>query len=167
MEAVSHFNNLQTYAKSLRDTRLSSLKHPAEFFNYRQVSRPKDTQEYLKRAGYNIRYFSANYAVIVALLAVYSLVSNPLLLLSLGFLMGGFLGINRFVPEPIEIAGKVITPQNLYVGLFVIGLPLLWLAAPLSTFFWLVGSSGCIVGAHAGLLEPGVESEYGAGLETV
>ena len=54
MEAVSHFNNLQTYAKSLRDTRLSSLKHPAEFFNYRQVSRPKDTQEYLKRAGYNM-----------------------------------------------------------------------------------------------------------------
>jgi hypothetical protein len=86
------------------------------------------------------------------------------------------------VHEPIEFAGKVITPQNLYIGLFVIGmwsflhmisspernesgrradasgLPLLWWAAPLSTFFWLVGSSGCIVGAHAGLLEPGVES---------
>jgi hypothetical protein len=35
---------------------------------------------------------------------------------------------------------------------------LLWFAAPLSTFFWLVGSSGCIVGAHAGLMEPGIES---------
>ena len=39
-----------------------------------------------------------------------------------------------------------------------IGLPLLWWSAPLSTFFWLVGSSGCLVGAHAGLLEPGVEA---------
>jgi hypothetical protein len=54
MDVVTHLNNVQDYAKSLKDTRLSSLKHPAEFFNYRQLSRPKDTQEYLKRAGYNV-----------------------------------------------------------------------------------------------------------------
>lgn len=76
----------------------------------------------------------------------------------MAFLIGGFLAISKFVPEPIEIAGKTITPQNCYIGLFVIGLPLLWWSAPLSTFFWLVGSSGCLIGAHAGLLEPGVES---------
>ncbi|WRT70684.1 uncharacterized protein IL334_007682 [Kwoniella shivajii] len=166
MEVLGHVNNISEYARSLKDTRLSSLRHPGEFFDYQRVSRPKDTQEYLKRASYNVRYFSANYAIVVALLAVYSLISNPLLLIALGFLIGGFLGINRFVPEPFEFNGKVITPQNLYIGLFVIGIPLLWIAAPISTFFWLVGSSGCVVGAHAGLLEPGVESEY-EGLETV
>jgi hypothetical protein len=88
------------------------------------------------------RYFSANYAVVVAFLAVYSLLTNPLLLIALGFLIGGVLGIQRYgtwlerydldewewyadtegiVHEPIEISGKVITPQNLYTGLFVIG----------------------------------------------
>jgi len=119
------------------------------------------------------RYFSANYAIVVALLGVYSLLTNPLLLVALGFLIGGFLAISRFgqplntyrrneadreVVEPIEFGGKTITPQNLYTGLFVIGIPLLWFAAPISTFFWLVGSSGCVIGAHAGLMEPGVES---------
>lgn len=54
MEALGHIQNLQGYANSLKDTRLASLKHPAEFFNYRQVSRPKDMQEYMKRAGYNV-----------------------------------------------------------------------------------------------------------------
>lgn len=40
----------------------------------------------------------------------------------------------------------------------LLGIPLLWFAAPISTFFWLVGSSGCVIGAHAGLMEPGIES---------
>ncbi|EIW69935.1 hypothetical protein M231_02071 [Tremella mesenterica] len=166
MEVAQHINNIQNYARSLKDTRLSSLKHPAEFFDYQRVSRPKDQSELMKRWGYNLRYFSANYAVCVALLGAYALISNPLLLLALGFLIGGFVAISRYATEPIEISGKVITPQNLYMGLFIIGLPLLWFAAPISTFFWLVGSSGCIVGAHAALMEPGVESEY-EGLETV
>lgn len=42
------------------------------------------------------RYFSANYAIVVALLGIYSLITNPLLLISLAFLVGGFLAINRF-----------------------------------------------------------------------
>jgi hypothetical protein len=54
MEVLSHLNNLQNYAVSLKDTRLSSIKHPTEFFNVRQISRPKDMQEYMKRASYNM-----------------------------------------------------------------------------------------------------------------
>ncbi|KAI9633500.1 ER to Golgi transport-related protein [Dioszegia hungarica] len=166
MEAINHITRVQDYAKNLASIRVGTIRHPGEFFDYQRVSRPMDMQEYMKRASYNIRYFSANYAIVICLLGVYSLLTNMLLLFAMGFMIGGFLAIGRFVHEPIEFAGKVITPQNLYIGLFVIGLPLLWWAAPLSTFFWLVGSSGCIVGAHAGLLEPGVESEY-EGLETV
>lgn len=54
MEVLSHVNNLQDYARSLKDTRLASLKHPQEFFNIRQISKPKDWQEYMKRASYNM-----------------------------------------------------------------------------------------------------------------
>lgn len=90
----------------------------------------------------------------------------------------------------------VITQKSLYITLFVIGtlrlsiplrpvrsparwetlaygevahdagLPLLYLGSPVSTFFWLVGSSAILILGHACLMEPGLESEYG-NVETV
>jgi hypothetical protein len=47
-----------------------------------------------------------------------------------------------------------------------VGLPLLYLGSPVSTFFWLVGSSAILILGHACLMEPGLESEYG-NVETV
>lgn len=51
-----------------------------------------------------------------------------------------------------------MTQKSLYTGLFVIGIPLLWLAAPLSTIFWIVGASSVLILGHASMLEPGVVS---------
>lgn len=42
------------------------------------------------------RYFSANYAIVICLLGVYSLLTNMLLLFAMGFMIGGFLAIGRF-----------------------------------------------------------------------
>jgi len=76
--------------------------------------------------------------------------------------------INKFGPtEPIQFGSVVITQQLLYTALFVIGLPMLWIASPFMTFFWLVGASSCLILAHAALMEPGVESEYATVQDTV
>lgn len=42
------------------------------------------------------RYFSANYAILVLLLAVYSLLTNLYLLFAIAFLFGGFFAISRY-----------------------------------------------------------------------
>jgi len=94
------------------------------------------------------------------ILAVYAVLSNPILLIALGFLVGGFAAINKLAPEPMQFGDTVITQKSLYTGLFVIGLPLLWWASPLGTFFWLVGASLVLILGHATIMEPGVESEY-------
>jgi PRA1 family protein 1 len=60
----------------------------------------------------------------------------------------------------MQVGDHVVTQKSLYMGLFVIGLPLLWLSSPLGTFFWLVGASGVLILTHASVIEPGVESEY-------
>lgn len=90
----------------------------------------------------------------------------------------------------MQFGDTVITQKNLFVALFIIGLPILWFAgesrrflvgalasiadalilsvrsAPIATFFWLVGSSAVLILGHAALMEPDVASEYGS-LETV
>lgn len=60
----------------------------------------------------------------------------------------------------MQVGEHVVTQKSLYTGLFVIGIPLLWLSSPLSTIFWVVGASGLLIIGHASLMEPGIESEY-------
>jgi len=157
MEAVLRVSET---IKSFRETRMSALRPPSEFFDHHRLSKPADLNQATSRISYNTRYFSGNYGLIVAVLAVYALITNPLLLISLGFLIGGFAAINRFAPEPMQVGQHVVTQKSLYTGLFVIGVPLLWFSSPLGTFFWLVGASSVLILGHACIMEPGIESEY-------
>ena len=67
----------------------------------------------------------------------------------------------------MQVGDHVVTQKSLYLGLFVIGIPLLWLSSPLNTIFWVVGASGLLIVGHASLMEPGIESEYAQVSESV
>ncbi|TFK54155.1 prenylated rab acceptor PRA1 [Heliocybe sulcata] len=153
--------------KSFRETRLSALRPPQEFFDFNRISRPADLNTATSRISYNTRYFSGNYGLIIAVLAVYAVVSNYWLLISLAFLVGGFGLINKFGADPVQFGDRTITQKQLYTVLFCIGIPLLWWASPLGTFFWLVGASGVVIIGHACIMEPGIESEYATVQEAV
>jgi len=146
--------------KSLRETRFSGIRSPAEFFDYHRISRPADLNQATSRISYNTRYFSSNYGLIIAALAVYAVITNYLLLFSIVFLVFGFAAINKFAPEATQFGQHTITQKHLYTGLFVIGIPLLWWASPIYTVFWLIGASAVLILGHACMLEPGVESDY-------
>ncbi|KAF9454046.1 prenylated rab acceptor PRA1 [Macrolepiota fuliginosa MF-IS2] len=148
--------------KSFRETRLSGLRPPSEFFDYHRISRPADVNTATSRISYNTRYFSGNYGLIVASLAVYAVLTNYLLLIAMAFLVGGFALINKFAPDATQFGEHTVTQKHLYTGLFVIGIPLLWLASPIGTIFWIIGASAVLILGHASLIEPGVESDYAA-----
>ncbi|EJT51233.1 ER to golgi family transport-related protein [Trichosporon asahii var. asahii CBS 2479] len=149
MDAVGYVATAQEHLRSLKNTRLAALRPPGEFFDWQRVSKPANSGEFMKRAGYNIRYFSANYAVLVGLLAVYSLITNPLLLIAMAFLVGGFLAISRYFTEPFEFQGKTITPQNMYTGLFVIGRAGSAANKPCRLGCWRAGRAGWDAGEQA------------------
>ncbi|WVQ75727.1 hypothetical protein IAR50_005357 [Cryptococcus sp. DSM 104548] len=163
---MEYITKVTDIARNFKETRLSTLKSPQEFFDHRQLSRPQDFNEATSRLTYNTRHFSGNYLIVIAILIVYALLTNPLLLIAIAFFAGGFTAINKFVPEPLQVGDHLITQKSLYTALFVIGIPILYIASPVSTFFWLVGSSAILILGHAVLMEPGVESEY-AGVEGV
>ena len=89
---------------------------------------------------------------------------DPFLLLAIAVLVGGFVAINRFAPEPMQVGTHVVTQKSLYIALVVVGLLLLWFAQPFALIFWLVCSSSILILGHAAFIEPPVSSEYG-GLE--
>ena len=76
--------------------------------------------------------------------------TSPLLLVAIAYWIGGYLAINRFV-DPAATEG--LTTRNAYAGLVLLGLPLTWVAAPLSAIFWIVGCSAVTVGLRA-LMRP-------------
>ncbi|TIA73384.1 hypothetical protein E3P92_01635 [Wallemia ichthyophaga] len=153
---LSILRNLTNY----KETRLSRLRPVNEFFDHHRLSRPSDMNEATSRITYNTRHFSGNYGVVVAVLSVYALLTNPFLLIAIAVIVGGFAAVQRFGADPLQVGEHVITQKGLYGVLVVVGLVLFWIAAPLSILFWLVGSSTMLIFGHAALIEPGVESEY-------
>ncbi|OCB89372.1 ER to Golgi transport-related protein [Sanghuangporus baumii] len=169
--------------KSFRETRLSTLRPPQEFFDHHHLSRPQDLNQATQVRGASAKT-SVIFNELIVIDAVYSefriirdislfietflgwvelgRITNPLLLISIAFLVGGFAAINRFAPEPLQVGDHVVTQKSLYIMLFVVGVPLLWWSSPLGTFFWLVGASSFVILFHASFMEPGIESEYAA-----
>ena len=109
------------------------------------------------------RFTACTFALVFLRLAS---LSDPLLLIALFILVGGFAAINRFAPEPMQVGNHLVTQKSLYAILVVVVLVLLWFAQPFALIFWLVGSSALLILGHAAFIEPPVSSEY-AGVESV
>lgn len=136
-------------------------------------------------SGERVLTLAVPFPLPVALVSVYALITNPLLIIAIGFLFGGFVGINKFggsagsskklrhadaadalvsphraVPEPsVNGDSGPVTQKQAYTVLFVVGIPLLWLASPVSTIAYVVGLSAIVILGHASMLEPGVVSD--------
>ncbi|ODV61176.1 Yip3p [Ascoidea rubescens DSM 1968] len=141
-------------------SKLQSLKSPQEFFDFRRISKPENFGEIQSRVSYNLSYFSANYLSIIGLLSIYALVTNLLLLFVLVFFIGGVYGINRLPDGEIRSPFGTLNSSQLYTGLFMISIPLGFLASPISTMMWLIGASGVTVLGHASLMDKPIETAF-------
>lgn len=141
-------------------TTISKIRPPQEFFDYRRLSKPANFGEIQSRVGYNLGYFQANYIAIVSLLSVYALVTNLLLLFVIFVVAGGIYGISKLDGHDLVLPVGRFNTSQLYTGLLVVAVPLGFLASPISTMMWLIGSSAVSVLSHASFMEKPIETVF-------
>ena len=97
---------------------------------------------------------------IVAILSVYALVTNFLLMFVILLVAGGVFGISRLGGNDLVLPFGRFNSSQLYTGLMIVAIPLTFLASPISTMMWLIGSSMVTVGSHATLMEKPIETVF-------
>ncbi|KAK9370313.1 prenylated rab acceptor PRA1 [Lipomyces kononenkoae] len=141
-------------------SKVGAMRPVNEFFDLKRISKPKNMNDVQKRVTYNLTYFSANYVIIFAMLSVYSLLKNMLLLFDLVFVCASLYGINYLNGADLNLGFVRLTTSQLYVGLLVIALPLGLLASPFSTLLWLLGASCVTIIGHAAIMDKPIESAF-------
>ncbi|RIB18356.1 PRA1 family protein [Gigaspora rosea] len=150
-----------TLLNRFKSERLGNIRPMGEFFDRNRISKPNGMGDIAHRLSYNLTYFQSNYIIIVIGLLIYCLITNLWLVLTILFLLGGLNYIRKLPPnEPLVILERSISQKQLYIGLFSVAIPLLWISSAGSTIFWIIGASATLVIGHAALLEPGVEGGF-------
>ncbi len=156
--------NLSDRFSGLRNTSLSNqfanLRPVGEFFDYKRFSKPENFAEVQSRVTYNLGTFSSNYALVIVLLSVYALITNPLLLFDIILLVVGMWILGRLNGEDVNIGNFHATSSQLYSGLLITCGLLFIIASPFSTVLWLIGASGVVILGHAAFMDKPIDEAF-------
>ncbi|RKF54788.1 prenylated Rab acceptor 1 [Erysiphe neolycopersici] len=141
-------------------SRFANIRPLSDFFDFKRLSKPANFSEVQSRVNYNLSHFSSNYAVVVVMLSVYSLLTNFLLLFVILLVVGGMWGIGRLEGRDLEIGALKASSSQLYTGLICIAIPLGFLASPISAILWLIGASGVTILGHASFMDKPIDEAF-------
>jgi hypothetical protein len=140
--------------------RFANLKPISEFLDLKRLSKPANFGEVQSRVNYNLGYFSSNYAVVFAMLSIYSLLTNWLLLFVIILVVGGMWGIGKLGGRDLDIGVFRATSSQLYTGLLIVAVPLGIIASPITTILWLIGASGVSILGHASFMDKPIDEAF-------
>jgi PRA1 family protein 1 len=140
--------------------RFANLKPISEFLDLKRLSKPANFSEVQSRVNYNLGHFSSNYAVVFAMLSIYSLLTHPLLLFVIVLVVGGMWGIGKLEGRDLDIGVLRATSSQLYTALLVIAVPLGFIASPIAALFWLIGATGITILGHASFMDKPIDEAF-------
>jgi len=141
-------------------SRLSNLRPLSEFLDLKRMNKPDNFGEMQSRINYNLGYFSSNYALVFCLIAVYSVVTNWLLLFDIIFVTAGMYFIGKMEGRDFEFGQNRWSTVQLYTGLWVIAIPIALISGVLGTMMFLIGASGVVILGHAALLDKPIDEAF-------
>lgn len=95
-----------------------------------------------------------------AVLGIYSLLTNLVLFFVLVLVIGGMWAIGKLEGRDLDVGFARATVSQLYTGLFIIAVPLFFIARPMTSILWLIGASGVTILGHAALMEKDVAASF-------
>jgi len=141
-------------------TRFANLKPVSEFLDLKRLSKPANFGEVQSRLNYNLGYFSSNYAVVVLMLSIYSMLTNLTLLFAILLVVGGMWGIGKLEGRDLDIGVLRATTSQLYTALLIVAVPLIFFGSPISTLLWLIGASGVTILGHASFMDKPIDEAF-------
>ncbi|KAF9107185.1 hypothetical protein BGX29_007086 [Mortierella sp. GBA35] len=144
--------------EKFRKERLSSLRPIAEFLDTSRMSKPTGIAQITSRLNRNLPYFQGNYTVMFLGITAYSVISNAMLMFSVGFVVGGTHLISNVPPEGIVIGQNTYNARQLQTGLACVAVPLFFFSSTIGTIFYIVGASAVTILGHAAIMEETVEN---------
>ena len=164
IDAITSRLNLGDRFGSIRSQsvtqRFANLKPLSEFFDFKRLSKPANFGEMQSRVNYNLSHFSSNYAVVFAMLSIYALLTNWLLLFDIILVVAGMFLIGRLEGRDLEIGTFRASSSQLYTGLVIVAVPLGLIASPFSTLLWLIGASGVAILGHASFMDKPIDEAF-------
>uniref|UniRef100_A0A1B6CTJ3 PRA1 family protein n=1 Tax=Clastoptera arizonana TaxID=38151 RepID=A0A1B6CTJ3_9HEMI len=122
----------------------------ATFFNTTNFNIPPSVPQVTKRLLKNVAYFQSNYFIIFLLLALYCLITSPLLLIAVAASLGAcYLLSARNAESKITIMNHELTLAQQYALVAGISLPIYLLAGAGSAIFWTIGATVVVIGIHS------------------
>ena len=153
-------NTVSQFSQIRSSERFANLRSPREFLDPRRISRPANLSELQARIRHNLARYGSNYSAVFVLLALYALITNLTLVFVIVLAVGGMVGIGKLNGQNLSVGPVDLSTSQLYTGLLLVCVPLALFASPIGTIFWLLGANFVVIGTHAALLEPPVETAF-------
>ncbi|KAG0200257.1 hypothetical protein BGX28_006644 [Mortierella sp. GBA30] len=155
------------FIKKFREERLSSLRPFSEFFDANRFSKPTGVASVTSRLNYNLSYFQGNYMLIFLGITAYSLITNVLLMFTVGFVVGGMHYISKVPPEGVVIGTSTYSARQLQTCLVCVAVPLFFFSSTIGTIFYIIGASAVSILGHASFMQEGVEGDFANTLQNL
>ncbi len=119
----------------------------------------------VSRINHNFAFFYMNYVLLTAVLFILTLIISPGAIIGIGLLGVAWMSVIRATSEgSVQVSGITITQKQASIAMAVLsGFVLVKVLS--HVFWWTLGSSGCIVAAHAFMRDASMHKDEGDKIE--
>ncbi|KAF4519648.1 hypothetical protein B566_EDAN004985 [Ephemera danica] len=139
-----------TAAKEWAQRRRQTIRPWADFLNAGRFRAPASVPRLSRRLVRNVDHFQSNYLLVFIGLAIFCLLTSPLLLIAVaGSLIGCHFLATKQAERTLTIMGRELSLAQQYAMVAIASLPIFLWAGAGAAVFWVMGASCFFITLHA------------------